>query len=137
MKRAYFESLEHCASVTELELSEVTNELGFDSQGLVPVVTQDVSSKEVLMLAWMNKTALTETLATGYVTYWSRSRNQLWVKGETSGHTQKLVSLSFDCDGDAVLCRVIQTGAACHTGRKHCFYLQADKQRQTVRLVDS
>jgi phosphoribosyl-AMP cyclohydrolase len=137
MKRAYFESLEHCASVTELELSEVTNELGFDSQGLVPVVTQDVSSKEVLMLAWMNKTALTETLATGYVTYWSRSRNQLWVKGETSGHTQKLVSLSFDCDGDAVLCRVIQTGAACHTGRKHCFYLQADKQRQTVRVVDS
>jgi phosphoribosyl-AMP cyclohydrolase len=137
MKRAYFESLEHCASVTELELSEVTNELGFDSQGLVPVVTQDVSSKEVLMLAWMNKTALTETLATGYVTYWSRSRNQLWVKGETSGHTQKLVSLSFDCDGDAVLCRVIQTGTACHTGRKHCFYLQADKQRQTVRLVDS
>ncbi|MFT5976080.1 MAG: phosphoribosyl-AMP cyclohydrolase [Gammaproteobacteria bacterium] len=137
MKRAYFESLEHCASVTELDLSEVTNELGFDSQGLVPVITQDASSKEVLMLAWMNKAALTETLATGYVTYWSRSRNQLWVKGETSSHTQRLVSLSIDCDGDAVLCQVNQTGAACHTGRMHCFYIQADTQRQTVRVVDS
>jgi phosphoribosyl-AMP cyclohydrolase len=89
------------------------------------------------MLAWMNKAALSETLATGYVTYWSRSRNQRWVKGETSGHTQELVSLSIDCDGDAILCQVNQTGAACHTGRKHCFYLQVDTQRQIVRVVDS
>lgn len=137
MKRAYFENLEHCARPTELELSEVTNQLGFDSRGLVPVITQDASTKNVLMLAWMNKAALIETVATGYVTYWSRSRNQLWVKGETSGHTQKLVSLSIDCDGDAILCQVKQTGAACHTGRKHCFYLQADTQRQTVRVVDN
>ncbi|MFQ3244625.1 MAG: phosphoribosyl-AMP cyclohydrolase [Arenicella sp.] len=137
MKRAYFENLEHCARPAVLELNEVTNQLGFDSRGLVPVITQDVSSKEVLMLAWMNKAALSETLATGYVTYWSRSRNQLWVKGETSGHTQELVSLSIDCDGDAILCQVNQTGAACHTGRKHCFYLQVDTQRQIVRVVDS
>jgi phosphoribosyl-AMP cyclohydrolase len=137
MKRAYFESLEQCASLTELELSEVTKELGFESRGLVPVIAQDASSKEVLMLAWINTAVLSETLATGYVTYWSRSRNQLWVQGETSGHTPRLVSLSIDCDGDAILCQVNQTGAACHTGRKHCFYLQADKQRQIVRVVDS
>ena len=137
MKRAYFESLESCSGSTELELSEVTNQLGFDSRGLVPVITQDASSKEVLMLAWMNKAALSETLTTGYVTYWSRSRSQLWVKGETSGNTQSLVSLSIDCDGDAILCQVNQAGAACHTGRKHCFYLQADKQRQIVRVVES
>lgn len=137
MKRTYFENLEHCASAIELELSEVANQLGFDSRGLVPVITQDASSKEVLMLAWMNKAALHETLATGYMTYWSRSRNQLWVKGETSGHTQNLVSLSFDCDGDAVLCQVNQSGAACHTGRTHCFYLKADRKGQIVRVVDS
>jgi phosphoribosyl-AMP cyclohydrolase len=137
MKRAYFQNLEHCVRSIQLELSEVTNQLGFDSRGLVPVITQDASSKEVLMLAWMNKAAFSETLTTGYVTYWSRSRNQLWVKGETSGHTQELVSLSIDCDGDAILCQVNQTGAACHTGRKHCFYLHVDTQRQTVRVVAS
>jgi len=136
MKRAYFQNLEACAGLTELGLSEVINELGFDSRGLIPVITQDATSKEVLMLAWMNEVAIVKTLATGFVTYWSRSRDQLWVKGETSGHTQELVSLSIDCDGDAILCQVNQTGAACHTGRKHCFYLQADRQRQTIRALD-
>jgi len=89
------------------------------------------------MLAWMNQAALTKTLATGYVTYWSRSRNELWVKGETSGHTQALVSLSIDCDGDAILCQVNQKGVACHTGRRHCFYLQADNTRQKIQIVTS
>lgn len=136
MKRAYFQNLEHCTDVTELELSSVTKELGFDAQGLLPVITQDAVSKEVLMLAWMNQAAVTKTLATGFVTYWSRSRNQLWVKGETSGHTQELVSLSIDCDGDAILCKVNQQGAACHTGRRHCFYLQVDNQQQKIRILD-
>jgi len=135
MKRAYFQNLESCADLTELELGEITNELAFDSRGLMPVITQDATSKEVLMLAWMNKEALSKTLDSGYVTYWSRSRNQLWVKGETSGHTQELVSLSIDCDGDAILCRVNQLGVACHTGRRHCFYLKADHEQQKVVVI--
>lgn len=134
MNRAYFKNLEDCPDSTERDLSEVVNELGFDSRGLLPVITQDASSEEVLMLAWMNKAALNQTLASGKVTYWSRSRNQLWVKGETSGHTQALVSLSIDCDGDAILCRVNQNGAACHTGRRHCFYLQADNKQQKISI---
>jgi len=135
MKRAYFQNLESCADLTELELGEITNELAFDSRGLMPVITQDATSKEVLMLAWMNKEALSKTLDSGYVTYWSRSRNQLWVKGETSGHTQELVSLSIDCDGDAILCRVNQLGVACHTGRRHCFYLKVDHEQQKVVVI--
>jgi len=137
MKRAYFQNLEGCLGSTELELNEVTGQLGFDARGLLPVITQDATSKEVLMLAWMNETTLNETLTTGYVTYWSRSRNQRWVKGETSGHTQELVSLSIDCDGDAILCQVNQKGVACHTGRPHCFYLQADDHRQKIRVAHS
>lgn len=136
MKRAFFQNLERCPDSTQLELTMVTKELGFDAHGLLPVVTQDAISKEVLMQAWMNQAALTQTLATGYVTYWSRSRNQLWVKGQTSGHTQALVSLSIDCDGDAILCKVNQQGAACHTGRRHCFYLQADTKQQKIHILD-
>ena len=135
MKRAFFQSIENYQDATEIELAALTKELGFDSSGLMPVITQDATSKEVLMLAWMNQTALSKTLATGYVTYWSRSRNQLWVKGETSGHTQELVSLSIDCDGDAILCKVNQKGAACHTGRRHCFYLQADYEQNKIRVL--
>ncbi|MBX2848872.1 MAG: phosphoribosyl-AMP cyclohydrolase [Acidiferrobacterales bacterium] len=119
-----------------MDLAEVIEQLAFNDQGLIPAITQDVKTKEVLMMAWMNKDAFLETLSGGYVTYWSRSRNELWVKGATSGHTQKLISLSIDCDGDTVLCQVEQTGAACHTGRKHCFYLKADPLRQNV-VIDS
>lgn len=136
MKRAYFQNLEQLSDSTEIELDEVTRELAFNSSGLIPVITQDATSKEVLMLAWMNQLALSETLKTRKVTYWSRSRKQLWVKGETSGHTQNLVSLSIDCDGDTILCQVHQKGAACHTGRRHCFYLKVDNKRQKVRIVD-
>ena len=137
MKRAYFLKLESYSELAELELTEVIDQLGFDSRGLIPAITQDANTKEVLMLAWMNKEALAKTIVTGNVTYWSRSRNQLWVKGETSGHTQELVSLSFDCDGDAVLCLVNQTGAACHTGRKNCFYLKVDNKAHKVHIVSS
>lgn len=96
--------------------------LTYDAHGLIPVVAQDHTTGEVLMLAWMNADAVAQTLATGRVTYWSRSRAAFWVKGETSGHTQRLVALRIDCDRDALLVRVDQTGPACHTHRTSCFY---------------
>ncbi len=94
----------------------------FDEAGLVPAIAQQHDSGEVLMVAWMNREALAETLATGRVCYWSRSRQALWRKGETSGQIQRLVELRVDCDGDTLLLRVEQTGVACHTGRRSCFY---------------
>lgn len=96
--------------------------LCYDSRGLLPVVAQDAESGEVLMLAWMNAEAVTKTLATGRVTYWSRSRQSFWVKGETSGHVQELVDLRLDCDRDCLLIKVRQVGPACHTNRRTCFY---------------
>lgn len=94
----------------------------FDENGLIPVITQSAESGEVLMLAWMNRDALSETLATARMCYWSRSRGKLWRKGEESGQVQALVSLALDCDGDALLAKVRQTGVACHTGRRFCFF---------------
>jgi phosphoribosyl-ATP pyrophosphohydrolase/phosphoribosyl-AMP cyclohydrolase len=94
----------------------------FDQHGLVPVVVQEAGSNRVLMLAYANRAALEKTLETGLGTYWSRSRKALWVKGETSGHTQRIVSITLDCDGDAVLYTVEQTGPACHTGAGSCFH---------------
>ena len=96
--------------------------LKFDAQGLIPCIAQDADSGEVLMLAWMNAQAVAQTLATGRVTYWSRSRAAFWVKGESSGHTQALVELRLDCDRDCLLALVRQTGPACHTNRRSCFY---------------
>lgn len=95
--------------------------LHFDAQGLIACVAQQHDTGQVLMLAWMNRASVEETLATGRVTYWSRSRQALWRKGETSGQVQKLVDLRLDCDGDAVLALVDQIGVACHTGRRSCF----------------
>ena len=92
------------------------------SKGLIAAIAQDASSGEVLMVAWMNEEALIKTLETKRATYFSRSRNSLWVKGETSGHFQDVVEIKFDCDGDAVLMKVNQTGAACHTGERSCFH---------------
>ena len=96
--------------------------LRFDDDGLVPVIAQQHDSGEILMLAWMNREALAETLATGHICYWSRSRGRLWRKGETSGQVQRLVALRIDCDGDTLVLQVDQTGVACHTGRRSCFY---------------
>lgn len=132
MKYRYFEKLERLPDLTTLSLDEVIEQLAFNEQGLIPVITQDVETKDVLMFAWMNKLALEKTLSTKRVTYWSRSRKKLWIKGETSGHTQSLVSMAFDCDGDTVLCQVIQSGAACHTGRPNCFYLKVDSEDRQV-----
>lgn len=94
----------------------------YNNQGLVPVITQDYDSGEVLMMAWMNDESLRLTLKTKKMTYYSRSRQSLWLKGETSGHFQAVVSLSVDCDGDTLLAQVKQTGAACHTGNRTCFF---------------
>ncbi|MEM0947685.1 MAG: phosphoribosyl-AMP cyclohydrolase [Pseudomonadota bacterium] len=96
--------------------------LRFNDQGLVPAIAQEADTGEVLMLAWMNAEAIARTLETKRATYWSRSRQAFWVKGETSGHTQEVVDVRIDCDEDAVLLMVRQTGAACHTGRRVCFY---------------
>lgn len=90
--------------------------------GLIPVVVQDMQTKELLMLAYANKEALEKTLSTGFAHYWSRSRGQLWMKGETSGHTQKIVSVLTDCDYDTLLYIVVQKGNACHTGKPTCFF---------------
>jgi len=96
--------------------------LRYDDKGLIPCVAQDHASGEVLMVAWMNAAAVARTLETGRVTYWSRSRGAFWVKGETSGHHQRLVELRLDCDRDCLLALVDQDGPACHTNRRSCFY---------------
>jgi phosphoribosyl-AMP cyclohydrolase len=93
---------------------------------LIAAIAQDVESREVLMIAWMNQEALTKTLDTKQATYWSRSRNSLWLKGESSGHFQEVKSVAYDCDSDAILLQVIQTGAACHTGERSCFHSKID-----------
>lgn len=96
--------------------------LTYNEAGLVPCIAQDVESGEILMMAWMNAESVARTLETGRVTYWSRSRQSFWIKGESSGHVQELVELRVDCDRDALLALVRQTGPACHTNRRSCFY---------------
>ncbi|MCX7923680.1 MAG: bifunctional phosphoribosyl-AMP cyclohydrolase/phosphoribosyl-ATP diphosphatase HisIE [Clostridia bacterium] len=103
-------------------MEEILKELKFDDKGLVPVIAQDYKTNEVLMMAYMNKEALEKTMETGLAHYWSRSRQKLWLKGETSGHNQKVKSISTDCDGDTLLIKVEQVEAACHTGHYSCFY---------------
>jgi len=102
----------------------------WDSDGLVPVISQEASTHQVLTLAWMNSEALQLTVETGHAVYWSRSRQKLWHKGEESGHQQQVKSIRLDCDNDAVLLQVVQKGGiACHTGRHHCFYQQLENGR--------
>lgn len=98
------------------------DKLKFNSDGLITAIAQDAKTKEVLMLAWMNKESLELTIASGYATYFSRSRNSLWKKGDTSGHLQKIISIKADCDFDAILLEVEQVGNACHTGAHNCFF---------------
>lgn len=102
--------------------ASLADEVKFDEKGLIPAIAQQHDSGEILMMAWMNRAALAETVASGQVCYWSRSRQKLWRKGESSGQVQKLVELTLDCDGDCLLLKVEQTGVACHTGRRSCFY---------------
>ena len=108
--------------------------LTYDARGFLPCVAQDHASGEVLMVAWMNAAAVARTLETGRVTYWSRSRAAFWVKGETSGHHQRLVELRVDCDRDCLLALVEQEGPACHTGRRSCFYT-AVREGEEVEIL--
>ena len=114
-----------------------TSKLKFNEQGLIPAIAQDASSGEVLMMAWMNEDSLKLTMDTGYATYYSRSRKELWKKGETSGHVQKVVSMKYDCDGDTLLLLVEQTGVACHTGEKSCFFNDIMGEKQVpAKILD-
>ena len=128
--------------MTEIEptsdeaIEALLSELRFDADGLVPAIAQQHDTAEVLMVAWMNADAIRETLTKGQVCYWSRSRQQLWYKGETSGQTQALHEFLVDCDGDTVLLKVAQTGVACHTGRRSCFFRALrDGQLATIAEV--
>ena len=105
--------------------------LTFNADGLLPCIAQDAASGEVLMMAWMNAEAVMQTLATGRVTYWSRSRQAFWIKGEPSGHTQALIELRVDCDRDCLLALVDQTGPACHTNRRSCFFTKVETTGET------
>jgi len=107
------------------EPNALIDAIAFNRDGLVPAIAQREDTGEVLMLAWMNREAVEETLKTGYACYWSRSRARLWRKGEESGHVQRVVDIKIDCDGDTLLMTVDQTGAACHTGQPSCFFRHA------------
>ncbi|MSO92219.1 MAG: phosphoribosyl-AMP cyclohydrolase [Rhodospirillales bacterium] len=108
--------------MTTTAAARVIERIQFNADGLVPAIAQQFDTGEVLMMAWMNRDAIEETLATGRVCYWSRSRKSLWRKGETSGHVQALKDFRWDCDSDTVLLLVDQTGPACHTGQRSCFF---------------
>jgi phosphoribosyl-AMP cyclohydrolase len=109
--------------------------LRFDDQGLIPAIAQQHDTGEILMMAWMNSAAVDETLRTGQVCYYSRSRKTLWRKGETSGQHQRLVEMRIDCDADTLLLLVDQTGVACHTGRRSCFF-RAVRDGKVVKIAD-
>ena len=123
-----FKDWEAAPAGTTLSLAEVLDQLRYNDAGLVPAIAQQHDSGEVLMLAWMNRASIEETLQTGQVCYWSRSRQTYWRKGESSGHRQRLRELRIDCDGDALLLLVDQQGPACHTDRRDCFYISLDAQ---------
>lgn len=116
--------LENLPQGTEFPLDEFLTQIKTDSNGLIAAIAQQYDTGEVLMMAYMNEKSIRETLATKQVCYWSRSRQTYWRKGESSGHQQKLVSMSFDCDGDCILLQVDQTGPACHTNRRNCFFFE-------------
>ena len=120
------------------ELASLLAAVSFNTDGLVPAIAQQAGTGEVLMMAWMNRDALAETVATGRVCYWSRSRAKLWRKGETSGQIQRVVSLSVDCDQDALLLEVEPQGdgGACHTGRKSCFYRRLERDNGRLVFVE-
>lgn len=119
-----FKQLEHGQLGQALNSQEIIAQLKYNADGLVPVIAQQHDSGEVLMMAWANEAAIRETLRTGRMCYWSRSRQAYWRKGESSGHEQHLVALRADCDGDTLLALVDQTGPACHTNRRNCFYIE-------------
>ncbi|CAN8141547.1 Phosphoribosyl-AMP cyclohydrolase [uncultured Thiomicrorhabdus sp.] len=127
-----FKQLEKAKLGDEVAWQDLQSKVKFDKDGLIPAIAQQYDSKEVLMMAWMNDKSLQETLETGRVCYWSRSRQNYWRKGEESGQIQVLKELRFDCDGDTILLLVDQTGPACHSGRRSCFYTLVDGDKATV-----
>ncbi|TFH86202.1 phosphoribosyl-AMP cyclohydrolase [Billgrantia azerbaijanica] len=127
-----FKQLERADCEARHPLGAVLDAARFNADGLIPAIAQQHDSGEVLMMAWMNREALEETLRTGRVCYWSRSRGKLWRKGESSGQQQHLRAAHLDCDGDTLLLQVEQTGPACHTGRRSCFYLALEGEAARV-----
>jgi len=109
--------------MSDSQINTILSQLTFNSDGLVPAIAQQFDTGEVLMMAWMNADAVRETIENGRVCYWSRSRQALWRKGESSGQTQSLKEFRWDCDNDTILVQVDQIGVACHTGRRNCFYM--------------
>ena len=126
MSKLFFKNLETHDTGQISKLKQVLAELNYNTQGLVPAIAQQFDTGEVLMQAWMNAEAISRTLSSGKVCYWSRSREKFWTKGEESGHTQTLKELRIDCDGDSLLLKVDQKGPACHTNRSSCFYLRVE-----------
>ncbi len=110
--------------------------LKYNADGLIPAIVQDADSGRVLMMAWMNETSLRSTLEKGLMHYWSRSRQKYWLKGETSGHTQRVVRFHVDCDADTLLFEVEQTGGACHTGHQSCFFQEVDRDGNLVEVSE-
>lgn len=127
-----FRRLESAAVDTTQPLEQVLDALRYDEQGLIPAIAQDRQTKRVLMLAWMNRESIRRSLEEGYACYWSRSRSAFWRKGESSGNLQTLREMRFDCDGDAILLLVDQSGPACHTNRPDCFYLRVNGSEVSV-----
>jgi phosphoribosyl-AMP cyclohydrolase len=110
--------------------------LKFNAEGLIPAIIQEQSTGRVLMMAWMNRASIEKTIATGRTHFWSRSRQKFWMKGESSGHTQLVKDIAFDCDGDTLLIQVEQTGSACHEGYKSCFFRSVASGEGTVRITE-
>jgi len=113
------------------------DQLKFNSDGLIPAIVQDRSTGRVLMMAWMNRASIEKTIATGKTHFWSRSRQKFWMKGETSGHTQTVQDIAFDCDGDTLLIQVEQTGAACHEGYQSCFYRSVQTDGKGFKVTEA
>lgn len=132
MKNTFYYDLESAKIGSSVELPDALDNLRYNDDGLIPAIAQQKDTGEVLMMAWMNRASIEETLKTGQVCYWSRSRQTYWRKGESSGHVQKLVEMRIDCDGDTLLCLVNQTGPACHTERSNCFYHSVDGDQVKV-----
>ena len=124
--------LEQASKGYQVPLNRLLDSLPYNDDGLIAGIAQDAKTKDVLMLAWLNREAIEITLKEGQVCYFSRSRARLWRKGEESGHVQQLVEMRFDCDGDALLLLVNQTGPACHTNRSNCFYLRVDGNQVVI-----
>ncbi len=113
------------------------DKLKFDANGLIPAIIQDCASGRVLMMAWMNRASLEKTMATGKTHFWSRSRQSFWMKGESSGHTQTVKDIAFDCDGDTLLIQVEQIGAACHEGYRSCFFRSAEGNGAGIKVTEA